>query len=273
MAYIRLTHNSESMGAVDVSIFFPTPGQLPAPPDPRNAAHKRFLQAWKDYDKDKKLPVLWLLHGGGGSFASWALESMDFKRCLDKGLVVVMPTYVNPFWKIQGMDFRKYLAEELPQYIRYLLPVSDKREDNFIAGLSYGGYFSYQTALNNPDNYACVGSFSSPLNVRHDVEIYHNNRPDYPTPEQIDGSSWDVLALASRLKAEGRQIPKMFQCCGTEDFTWDFNVEARDHFRALGLDHTWMEWPGVHNFDFWDVALRKYLDWLPIEANRVKEGE
>lgn len=271
MAYIKLTHTSPSMGAVDVSIYFPTPGQVPMPPDPLNASHVRYYQKWLDYDKSKRLPVLWLLHGGGGDFTSWPLESMSYKQCLAKGLVVVMPTFVNPFGMVKGMDFRRYLTEDLPRYLRYLLPLSDRREDNFIAGLSYGGYFAYQTALNHPENYACVGSFSSPLNVRHDVAVYHPDSPEHPRPEEIDNTDWDVLYLAKKLQEEGRPIPKMFQCVGTEDFTWNFNVEARDHFRSLGLDHTWDQWSGIHNFDFWDTALKKFIDWLPIEANR-KEG-
>ena len=271
MAYVRLTHSSASLGAVDVGIFFPAPERLTAPPDPRNPFHKTFLQQWRDYDKNERFPVLWLLHGGNGNYSDWPLESMNHRICVEKKLVVVMPNFANPYNTVKGSDYQRYLTQELPEFIRFLLPVSDKREDNFLAGLSYGGYFAYMTALNYPDRYACVGSFSSPLNVRRDVEIYHNRESGYPLPEEIDGSRFDVLHLASQLKAQGRELPRMFQACGTEDFTWDFNVEARDHFRALGLDHTWMEWPGIHNFDFWDVALKKYLDWLPLAANAGKE--
>lgn len=272
MAYVRLTHSSQSIGAVDVDIYFPAPERLPAPPDPRNEFHKTFLQQWQAYDKGKKYKVLWLLHGGNGNFSDWTLKSMTHDICVERGLTVVMPNFANPFGTIGGSDYSAYLAQELPEFIRFLLPVSERREDNYIAGLSYGGYFAYQTALRHPEMYACVGSFSSPLNVRHDVEIYHNAQPGYPTPEQIDGSDWDVLSMAERLKNEGRDVPRMFQACGTEDFTWQFNIEARDRFRAMGLDHTWMQWPGIHNFDFWNRALKEYVDWLAPDGVQAKEG-
>lgn len=272
MAYIRLTHSSAHLGAVDVSIFFPDSGRVRAPADPRNEHHVTYLMKWLPYDKDKRYKVLWLFHGGSGNHSNWVIESKNHYLSTGKDLVIVMPNYANALNSVPAMDYQKYLIEDLMPFVSHLLPISTKREDNFIAGLSYGGYFSYMTALNYPELFSCVGSFSSPLNVRHDVEIYHNGQPGYPSPEEIDGSRYDVLHLAAKLKEEGRPIPKMFQCCGTEDFTWDFNCEARDHFRSLGLAHTWEQWSGIHNFEFWDEALRHFLAWLPLDS-KEKEGK
>ena len=57
----------------------------------------------------------------------------------------------------------------------------------------------------------------------------------------------------------------MFQACGTEDFTWEINVDMRDYFREKGLDLTWKEGPGIHNWDFWSEHIVDLIQWLPLE--------
>lgn len=66
-------------------------------------------------------------------------------------------------------------------------------------------------------------------------------------------------------------MPRLFQACGTEDFTWRYNLTAREHFRALGCDHTWFEAPGVHNFDFWNLALEQFLNYLPLGGKEASK--
>ncbi|MBQ1356635.1 MAG: acetylesterase, partial [Solobacterium sp.] len=60
-----------------------------------------------------------------------------------------------------------------------------------------------------------------------------------------------------------------YQCCGTEDFTYEQNVSFRDFAHKLGVDLTWEEGPGAHNFDFWDPYIRRILHWLPTDGKLV----
>lgn len=62
----------------------------------------------------------------------------------ERNLVVVMPSALNSNYSnwdkfMMGYDMFDYLTEVLMPLIYGWLPVSDKREDNFIAGLSMGG--------------------------------------------------------------------------------------------------------------------------------------
>lgn len=79
----------------------------------------------------------------------------------------------------------------------------------------------------------------------------------------------DVCRLMRARAAEGASLPRLFQCCGTEDFTYPMNLKVRDCARELGLDLTWEEGPGAHNFDFWDPWIRRILDWLPLDGTLV----
>ena len=65
------------------------------------------------------------------------------------------------------------------------------------------------------------------------------------------------------------ELPKLYQCCGTEDFIYESNITFRDYARSLGVELTYEEGPGVHNFDFWDPYIRRILDWLPLTGTLV----
>ena len=261
MPLVRISYRSDFVGRKDIAVLYPpkAPNALPFP-------GKRTEAPAPPY------PVLWLLHGGGDDFTAWPLNAMFLRRCECMGLMVVMPT-IQDFqgWRNELGDFYRQIAEELPEFIGNLFPVSRAREDNFIAGLSYGGYLAYRIALDHPENYACVGSFSSPLDCEADLRERHAGQSGFPSADEIPGSPLDILHTAAVLIESGRPMPRLFQACGTEDFTWRYNLTAREHFRALGCDHTWFEAPGVHNFDFWNLALEQFLNYLPLGGKEASK--
>ncbi len=253
--------NSEYVGQSDVGVFYPgTPPSAEAkhghPGDkPRPVTR---LQEGETYQ------VLWLLHGSGGNFSHWPLLSMVMEKCEKAGLVTVMPTVLDFVGGQPDLgDFFRYISEELPMKLGNILPVSGKREDNFICGLSYGGYLAYRAAFTHPQRYGCVGSLSSPLDVLSDIRDQHQNQYGYPSVEEVRGTDRDLFCLAEKAVREKTELPKLFQACGTEDFTWEYNRTALEEFRRLGLDPFFVSFPGDHNFAFWNDALLKFLEWIP----------
>ncbi|MGC8971195.1 MAG: alpha/beta hydrolase-fold protein [bacterium] len=49
--------------------------------------------------------------------------------------------------------------------MRSLFPLSDKREENFVAGLSMGGYGAMKWALRRPDFFSACASLSRALDI------------------------------------------------------------------------------------------------------------
>jgi S-formylglutathione hydrolase FrmB len=262
MSFIRLDLSTPSIASTTVAIFCPYDAETSADGE---RFHSEILPPGG-------FPVLYLNHGGTNNWSQWPFNSAFYRIAKRKGLFVVMPTVED---QLSGRpwrgDYVRFIAEDLPAYLRFLFPVSEKREDTFIAGLSYGGYFSYRIALKFPEKYYAAGAFSSPLDVKEDLRKLHPGEKGYPDYNEIDGTDRDLFDMAKKLKAEGKEPPRLYQACGTEDFTWKFNTAARETFTALGLDLTWEQGPGSHDFDFWQLYISKFIDWLPLKDRFIEK--
>ena len=74
----------------------------------------------------------------------------------------------------------------------------------------------------------------------------------------------DSRAIAEDIVRNGRPMPRFYQECGTEDFTFPLNEACYRNLTAIGYDITYVKRPGTHNWEFWDAALRNFLDWTGL---------
>ena len=73
-------------------------------------------------------------------------------------IAVVMPdgadsAYVDMAMGGRNTRYQSYIAKELPAYLKGIFPLSDKREENFIGGLSMGGQGALRFAFTFPEQY------------------------------------------------------------------------------------------------------------------------
>ena len=81
-------------------------------------------------------------------------------------LAVIMPSGENRFYlddEKSGELYGEFIGKELVEFTRKLFPLSDKREDTFIAGLSMGGYGAIRNGLKYAENFGCVIGLSAAL--------------------------------------------------------------------------------------------------------------
>jgi putative tributyrin esterase len=220
-------------------------------------------------------PTLYLLHGLSDNHSAWHRWTSVERYAEARGLAVVMATTARGFYvdAQNGYRYGEFFSRELPGFCRAHLPLSPRREENFVAGLSMGGYGAFSLGLSHPDQYAAAGSFSGALHIAAE-----GKRPDFDPSssfarelslifgdlEKAPGGPHDLLAQLSRAAASGARIPRLYQCCGTEDFLYEANVRFRDHARSLKVDLTYEEGPGVHEWGYWDAAIQRFLAWLPL---------
>ena len=56
---------------------------------------------------------------------------------------------------------------------------------------------------------------------------------------------------------------------GTEDFTYEVNQQMRRALEQLGIDFTYEEHPGIHDWDYWDTHIQRALDWMALANTTV----
>jgi len=78
---------------------------------------------------------------------------------------------------------------------------------------------------------------------------------------KVPGSTHDLFTLAKKA-AKGKVKPRLFQCCGTEDFLHADNIRFRDAVRKLPFDLTYTDGPGEHNWAYWDARIQDVLAWM-----------
>src|SRR5579863_1700006 len=102
----------------------------------------------------QKLPVVYLLHGGGGDFHDWTNDS-DVAHFADQGLILVMPEgsssyYVNAAERPQDR-FEDYIVKDLLGEVETRFPAAVGRSNRAIIGNSMGGFGAVNLSLKHPD--------------------------------------------------------------------------------------------------------------------------
>ncbi len=216
-------------------------------------------------------PVLYLLHGFSDDDSIWSRRTSVERYVAELGLAVVMPNVHLSFYTDMeyGNKYWTFLTEELPAVARSFFPLSAEREDNFVAGLSMGGYGAFKWALQHPERFAAAGSFSGALDMAEHVGKQANDHMMRHFKliygdKQLKGTEHDLLHSVQELAGSKHHKPELYQCCGTEDFLYADNLAFRDQCLSYGLPLTYVEGPGSHEWGYWDEHVRLFLNWLPL---------
>ena len=219
-----------------------------------------------------KVRVLYLLHGHSDDHTAWQRWTSIERYAEDLNLAVVMPAVHLSFYTdmAHGGRYGQFIGEEVPAVVHKLFRLSSKREDTFAAGLSMGGYGAFKLALTHPERFAAAASLSGALDIREVVKAHGHPedkawlaemRTVFGDVSKVPGSRHDLFVLA-RKAAKSPFKPRLYQCCGTEDFLYADNVRFRDAIRKLPLELTYEEGPGEHNWAYWDKMIQNVLAWM-----------
>lgn len=212
--------------------------------------------------------TVWLFHGMSGDQNSWIRRTDVDLYCTRHGVAFVMPG-IGDHWYTNtpsGMRYFDFVAEELPDVCRrYFRGMSAKREMNFVAGCSMGGYGALRCALTHPESYAGCGVFSGALDICRkgrsvNMDLWRNLF-DYNmvSADELEGTEHDLFHLAKKRTEEGVDLPALYFRCGTEDGLIHVNRLYHDHLNSLGIDHQYEEAPGAHQWAFFGPSLEKAL--------------
>jgi S-formylglutathione hydrolase FrmB len=220
-----------------------------------------------------KYRTLYLLHGHSDDHTAWQRWTSIERYAEKYNLAVVMPAVHLSFYTdmAHGGKYWQFISEEVPTVARDLFPLSADRADNFVAGLSMGGYGAFKMALAHPERFAAAASLSGVVNLPEvlkergdpESELWLEGMRNVFGADlgKVAGSEHDLFVLAEKV-AKGSVKPKLHQCCGTEDFLYQNNLSFRDYARTLPLDLTYEEGPGEHTWAYWDKMIQNVLAWM-----------
>lgn len=195
---------------------------------------------------NKKMPLLILLHGYLGDHHSWCQYTSVERYAEENQIAVVMISGENQYFlNNQYIRWYDFIEEELKDYLYGNFPISNKREDNFIAGLSMGGYGALFHGLSNPKAYSAIGAFSPATRA---ANLSKN------------GMIVENPSLKSLVKKNKRDLPNIYLAIGSEDFLLpqnenfikflEENYIVSTHEIVEGYKHEWR---------FWDMELNKFM--------------
>lgn len=229
--------------------------------------------------EEKPYKTLYLLHGIFGNYTDWVCGTRIQRFAEEHDLVVVMPSGDNAFYVDQpnaNNFYGKFIGEELVELTRKMFPLSRKREDTFIGGLSMGGYGALRNGLKYSDTFGYIVTLSGALHLEEMaartedggffIESKSYTEACFGDLTKLLDSDKNPKYIARQLKAAGKPLPKIYMACGDKDSLLPVNKDMAAFLKEQGADVTFEVGPGAHEWDFWDAYIKKALDWLPAEG-------
>jgi S-formylglutathione hydrolase FrmB len=218
-------------------------------------------------DAEPPFATFYLLHGLSDDYTIWLRRTSIERYATWHKLIVVMPDGFRGFYtdNAGGPAYARYIGEELVELIERTFPARRSRESRGIGGLSMGGYGALRLALGYPDVFAAATS--------HSGAVLHGSR-NHPRVggalgkaefgrifgEEPAGTDHDVLTLAHKVQAAGK-LPAIRIDCGVDDDLIADNRTLHAKFDAMRIPHEYEEFPGGHNWDYWDIHVQEALDF------------
>jgi enterochelin esterase family protein len=238
--------------------------------DITKAWRRAFVYTPPGYDADinKKYPVLYLQHGAGEDETGWSTQGrMDFilDNLIADGkatpMIVVMdkgyatdPT--RPAGEVAPGAPRMMAGNVFPEVlVKEIIPMTEKnfrvigdRDHRAMAGLSMGGFQTFQTTMTNLDKFAYVGGFSGASFLQPGTDL----------TQMYNGVWADAAAFNQKVKvlyiSIGTAEPERMYT-GVKNFH-----EALD---KAGIKHIYYESPGTsHEWQTWRRSLRQFASLI-----------
>lgn len=206
----------------------------------------------------QKLPVVYLLHGGGGNFRNWTNWS-DVARYAENGSILVMPDGGNSYWTNSAGKpqdrYEDYIVQDLIPDVEAKFPAATGRSNRAIAGVSMGGFGAVKIALRHPELFVFAGGISSsldvpsrPFSIKRPAQWMEHRSVFGPWggESQRENDPYELVRTA-----DPTATPFLFLTCGEQEGLLAANrifagLLERSHFayefHVVPGGHTWTQW-------------------------------
>jgi enterochelin esterase-like enzyme len=214
-----------------------------------------------DVNQESRFPVLYWLHGSGGSSAGAAAQvARRFSEAMRTGkippMILVFPNGLPRGmwcdWKDGSVKFETMFIEELLPHIDRTFRTVAKREGRIIDGFSMGGYGAARLGFKHPHLFAAVSLLGAgPLQAEFTETPRAGPRERERLLSTVYGgdmayfrevSPWRIVEQNAEKLRTGLLIR---QIVGDRDETLSANREFKQHLDALKIPHSYRQLPGI----------------------------
>jgi S-formylglutathione hydrolase FrmB len=219
-----------------------------------------YFQGWE------RFPVVYLLHGYGGNYASWTKRVPDLPAMADAHKVIfVCPDGGFGSWYFDSpydstVQFETHIVHEVVPFVDRNFRTRTLREYRAIAGLSMGGHGALRLALRHPEVFAQAGSMSGGVDIKPFMDRWDLRRlighPDTQT------MPWDDLTVVDMVGKYPTHALRLIIDCGTDDFFYPAHTQLHQKLRSLKVPHRYLERKGNHSWTYWAEAVTYQLAYF-----------
>ena len=224
------------------------------------------------YNKNKKFKALWLLHGFTGdeydylTYTNVALYAQKYQ------IAVIMPPACNQGYSDDpnGAKHFSFVTKELIEAARFLFPLSEAREDNFVGGLSMGAMGAMKISMAYPEYFSKVllmsGCAMEITGESHSVNWFGNSSDAYSggimgNELRYKETLEDAYYMMKKNVEDHKELPEYVLTVGDQDFLLDRCRYAKEKFETYGYPFTYEEVEGFgHTWDYWEMKLKEAFD-------------
>lgn len=206
-----------------------------------------------------RYPVVYLLHGCGGNYASWITIKPELPQLASQyNLIIVCPDGLINSWYWNSplnkdMQFEDYISDEVIRYTDSHYRTIADRSARAISGLSMGGHGAMWNAIRHRNVFGAAGSISGGLDIRPFPTNWkmQNQLGEFAANKK----RWDehtVINLIPSLKDGDLAI---IIDCGVDDFFLEVNRRTHQSLLDHNIKHDYIERPGAHNNAYWNNSI------------------
>ncbi len=235
----------------------------------------------------RRYPVLYLLHGSGGSETDWTTMGDAEQITAGRPLIVVMPDtdqngYYSDWYNAGNFGPPEYETYDIDQLIPWIdshYRTIARRRGRAVAGLSMGGFGALSYAARHPDMFVSVAGFSPAANTNYlpFIVLQETGSSDGDPTVNLWGdrttqevrwrahNPWDLAANYRGLQVSlryGNGDPGGPYGGGDpiEAGVHEMSTELDRRLTALGIPHLNDDYgPGGHAWDYWQRDLTEEL--------------
>ena len=236
-----------------------------------------YLPAGFDAASAQKYPVVYLLHGLYGTNVDWA-ERGHMKDVVDiltasgeiVKMIIITPNAGHPdarnvqngYFNVPGRAYEDFFFKEfLPSVEKKYRIIGDKGH-RAVMGLSMGGGGSTVYCQRHPDMFSSCYAMSAWLDNNMGQVGGDNLKKDklyYVCQAVRDHSALDFIDNADEETLKALRTVSWFFDCGDDDFLVRLSFELHMKMKAKGIKDELRIRNGVHNWEYWHLALRMAL--------------